>query len=149
MSKARNRGPFTWPPQIEPPAPHARRRLARTCCRCGVLLAVLEFVGLGDAASAEIIDRWQPLPGVGLLDNVVLRIHWFGSSAELREAAKNTGQNIKDTDLKGFSFLKRNTKTGEYVCDLYVVKMAGGLVDRDRTTTFGHEVLHCLGLHHD
>ena len=114
-----------------------------------MLLAALAFGVLGEPASAEIIDRWQPLPSVGLVDNVVLRIHWFGSTAELREAAKNSGQNIKDNDLKGFSFLKRNTKTGEYVCDLYVVKMAGGLVDRDRTTTFGHEVLHCLGLHHD
>jgi len=101
------------------------------------------------ATPAEIIDHRQPLPRVGVLDNVVLRIHWFGSSADLREAARNSGQHFNDTDLKGFSLLKRNTKTGEYVCDVYVVKMAGGFVDGDRTTTFGHEVLHYLGLHHD
>jgi hypothetical protein len=115
----------------------------------GLLLVVLASGWFGDCATAEIIDRWKPLPTVGLLDNVVLRIHWFASTAELQEAAKNMGQEIKDADLKGFSSLKRNTQTGEYVCDVYAVKMAGGLVDRDRTTTFGHEVLHCLGLHHD
>jgi hypothetical protein len=113
---------------------------------CGVVSAVLALMGLGEAVSA---DRWQPLPGVGMLDSVVLRIHWFGSTAELREAAKNSGQITKYTDVKGFSFLKRNTKTGEYVCEVYVVNMDGGLVDGDRTKTFGHEVLHCLGLHHE
>ena len=149
MSMAKNRRPFAWRAHARPAVTRVCRRLAHVYRRGGMLLAALAFGVLGEPASAEIIDRWQPLPSVGLLDNVVLRIHWFGSTAELREAAKNSGQNIKDTDLKGFSFLKRNTKTGEYVCDLYVVKMAGGLVDRDRTTTFGHEVLHCLGLHHD
>jgi hypothetical protein len=51
--------------------------------------------------------------------------------------------------LNGFSILKRNTATGEYVCDLYVVKMTGAYVDEDRTTTFGHEVLHCFGFRHE
>ncbi len=50
--------------------------------------------------------------------------------------------------MNGFSILKRNTKTGEYVCELYVVKMTGAQIDGDRTTTFGHEVLHCFGLQH-
>src|SRR5262249_521240 len=136
-------------PGVGPPTSGACRPLARICRGGGVLLAIFASVGLGETASGEIIDRWQPLPSIGVLDNVVLRIHWFSSSGELREAAKNSGQDIKDTDLKGFSLLKRNTKTGEYVCDVYAVKMAGGLVDRDRTMTFGHEVLHCLGLHHD
>ena len=80
---------------------------------------------------------------------MTLRIHWFESTAELREAAKNSGQEIKEIGLRGFSILKRNTKTGEYVCDLYVVKMRGASVDGDHTTTFGHEVLHCFGLSHD
>jgi hypothetical protein len=149
MSKAKNRGPFARRPNTHSLLQGTLRRLGRVYARGGVLVAVLACVTVGGPAGAEIIDRWQPLPSVGVLDNIVLRIHWFGSSAELREAAKNSGQAIKDTDLKGFSFLKRNTQTGEYVCDVYVVKMAGGLVDRDRTTTFGHEVLHCLGLHHD
>jgi hypothetical protein len=47
------------------------------------------------------------------------------------------------------SILTRNTATGEYSCDLYVVKMTGAYVDRDRTTTFGHEVLQCFGLGHE
>ena len=113
------------------------------------MLVALAFVELGEPSSAQIIDSWQPLPGVGLLDSVVLRIHWLGNAAELHEAARNSGQHMNDPYLKGFSVLKRNTKTGEYVCDVYVVKMAGGFIDHDRTTTFGHEVLHCLGLRHD
>jgi len=99
-------------------------------------------------ARAEIVQHWQPLPGVGVLNYVVLHVHWFDSTAELREAAKNSGQGINYTEIKGFSFLKRNTESGEYVCEVYVVKMGGGRVESDRTTTFGHELLHCLGLYH-
>ena len=51
--------------------------------------------------------------------------------------------------LHGFSVLKRNSETGAYVCDIYVVKMIGAQVDGDRTTTFGHEVAHCFGLRHE
>ena len=68
---------------------------------------------------------------------------------ELREAAKNSGQEINETGLHGFSILKRNKETGEYICDLYVVDMTRAFVDGDRTTTFGHEVLHCFGLQHE
>jgi hypothetical protein len=108
----------------------------------------LASLGVADPAHADLPNRWEAYPGVGVLEGVVLRIHWFGSKAALSEAAKNSGQNI-ETDLKGFSILKRNTQTGEYVCDVYVVKMTGSLVDRDNTTTFGHEVLHCVGLRHE
>ena len=106
-------------------------------------------LGLVDPAAAESPDRWRPYPNVGLLEGVALRIHWFDSTDELREAAKNSGQEINEIGLNGFSILKRNTKTGEYVCDLYVVKMTGAQIDGDRTTTFGHEVLHCFGLRHE
>lgn len=100
-------------------------------------------------ANADGPDRWRPQQSVGLLERVTLRIHWFESTAELREASKNSGQAIKEIGLNGFSILKRNTQTGEYVCDLYVVKMTGAFIDGDRTTTFGHEVLHCFGLAHE
>ncbi len=43
----------------------------------------------------------------------------FSSTAELREAAKNSGQEVNEIGLNGFSVLKRDTKTGEYSCDLY------------------------------
>jgi hypothetical protein len=101
------------------------------------------------AGHADDAERWRPYPEVGLLERVVLRIHWFDSTKELREAAETSGQEIKEIGLNGFSILKRNTKTGEYSCDLYVVKMTGAFIDGDRTTTFGHEVLHCFGLRHD
>jgi len=110
--------------------------------------AAAASVGLSVAANAKPPDHWLPERPVGVLDRVVLKIHWFDSKAELREAAKSSGQLIDPNDLKGFSFLKRNTETGEYVCELYVVKMRGASVDDDRTMTFGHEVLHCFGLRH-
>lgn len=109
---------------------------------------VLASLGLAGLANAKSPDRWRPNPSVGLLEGMTLRIHWFDSTSELREAAKNSGQAINEIGLNGFSILRRNAKTGEYVCDLYVVKMIGAQVDGDRTTTFGHEVLHCFGLQH-
>jgi hypothetical protein len=125
------------------------RVFLRTCVQGCASLALLASLGLADPANAERADRWRPYPNVGLLKSVALRIHWFESTDELREAAKNSGQEIKEIGLNGFSTLKRNTKTGEYVCDLYVVKMTGAQVDGDHTTTFGHEVLHCFGLRHE
>jgi hypothetical protein len=112
-------------------------------------MGLMVLSGLGNPAHAEVPDRWSPNPDVGLREGMTLRIHWFESSAELREAAENSGQEIKEIGLLGYSILRRNTQTGEYVCDIYVVKMRGAQVDGDRTTTFGHEVLHCFGLSHD
>jgi len=125
------------------------RVLSRTCVQGCLWLTIMASLELVDPASAESPDRWRPYPSVGLLEGVDLRIHWFNSIDELREAAINSGQVIKEMGLNGFSILKRNTKTGEYVCDLYVVKMTGAQIDGDRTTTFGHEVLHCFGLSHE
>ncbi len=123
------------------------RRFLKTCCNGCAWLTVLASLAFAEPARAESWDRWLPYQGVGVLEGVVLRIHWFANVAALREAAKNSG--VKDTEPKGFSILKRNTQTGEYVCDVYVVKMTGTAVDGDDTTTFGHEVLHCLGLRHE
>jgi hypothetical protein len=113
--------------------------------------ALLTILALPFAAPAPADDaeRWRPHPDVGLLERVVLRIHWFDSSKELRSAAESSGQEINEIGLNGFSTLKRNSKTGEYSCDVYVVKMTGAQIDGDRTTTFGHEVLHCFGLKHE
>ena len=82
-----------------------------------------------------------------LRDHVTLRMHWYDSLEQLREAAPE--QAVGDGDLQGFSILRRNTETGTWVCDVFVVKMRGALVDNDRTMTFGHELLHCFGLRHD
>jgi hypothetical protein len=91
-------------------------------------------------------DRWQPHADVGVLDHVTLRMHWYDSLELLREAA--LGHDLSGDDLHGFSILRRNTATGEWVCDVFVLKMRGALVDNDRTVTFGHELLHCFGLRH-
>lgn len=98
-------------------------------------------------AHTERLPRWRPHPTVGVLGEVTLKIHWLESTEKLREVAKNHGQ-FKQIGLNGFSVLKRST-TGEYVCDVYILEMAGELVDGERTTTFGHEVLHCFGLQHE
>jgi hypothetical protein len=92
-------------------------------------------------------DRWQPHAKVGVLDNVTLRMHWHDDLDALRAAA--TGHNFNGVDLHGFSILRRNKETGEWVCDVFVVKMRGALVDNDRTVTLGHEILHCVGFSHD
>jgi hypothetical protein len=102
------------------------------------------FAGPGSIAAP---DQWQPHAKVGILDNVTLRVHWHDSLKLLREAA--AAQNVDAIDLHGFSVLRRSGETGEWVCDLYVVKMRGALVDNDRTVTFGHEVLHCFGFRHE
>jgi hypothetical protein len=93
-------------------------------------------------------DRWRPHADVGVLDHVTLRMHWYDSLELLREAA--LGHDLSSTDeLHGFSILRRNTATGEWVCDVFVVRMRGTLVDKERTITFGHELLHCFGFRHE
>ena len=147
MSKSQHGQARTGSP--EHPRSRACRRLFEASRGGCAWLVILASLGLGGPANAESPDRWRPNPNVGVLESVTLRIHWFESSAELREAAKNSGQEINEVGLYGFSILKRNTKTGEYACEIYALKMRGGVVDGDRTTTFGHEVLHCFGLKHE
>ncbi len=112
-----------------------------------VLTAILAVSpALADARPPPVGERWRPSSTVEVLDRVTLRIHWHESLAALREAAASNG--VATGDLQGFATLRRNTVTGEYVCDVFVVKMTGAGVDAARTLTFGHEVLHCLGLSH-
>jgi hypothetical protein len=91
-------------------------------------------------------DRWRPHTEVGVLDHVTLRMHWYDSLELLREAA--VGNDLSGEDLHGFSILRRDTATGAWVCDVFVLKMRGALVDKERTVTFGHELLHCFGFRH-
>jgi hypothetical protein len=120
------------------------RRALTLSLLCTILAAWPAFAGpLGMVTP----DRWAPHADVGVLEHVTLRMHWYDSLEMLREAA--TGHDLSPVDLHGFSILRRNTETGEWVCDVYVVKMRGALVDNDRTVTFGHEVLHCFGLRHE
>ena len=124
------------------------------CVRRGHLrswacFAVLASLASASAEAAKSYQRWHSYPNVGLLEGVTLKIHWFDSAEQLREAARQDGRDLKQMGLHGFSVLKRNKETGAYVCDLFVVKMTGAQVDGRRTTTFGHEVLHCFGLGHE
>jgi hypothetical protein len=92
-------------------------------------------------------DQWEPHPQVGILDRVRRNIHWHDNIKLLREAALE--HNVSAIDLHGFSVLRRNNANGEWVCDLFVVRMKGALVDNARTVTFRHEVLHCFGFPHE
>ena len=125
----------------------ARPKGPRRALALGVLSTILA-IPPAFAGSVGMVtpDRWRPHADVGVLDNVTLRVHWYESLALLREAA--VGHDMSGDDLHGFSILRRNTATGEWVCDVFVVKMRGALVDNDRTVTFGHEALRCFGLRH-
>jgi hypothetical protein len=149
MSRLQHRHSSAESARLGRPLSRAGRCFLKTCRNGCAWLAILASLAFADPAHAESPDRWQPYPGIGLLAGVVLRIHWFDSAAALHEASENSGQKINEIGLKGFSILKRNTQTGEYVCDVYVVKMTGASVDGDHTKTFGHEVLHCFGLRHE
>jgi len=121
----------------------ARRRRAALALLSAVLAGAPAVAGpLGPPEH----EYWQSRETVGVLDRVVLRVHWFESVAQLRAAA--SGRDVNPRDLRGFAVLSRDKDTGGYVCDVFVVKLGGSQVDDDRTVTFGHEVLHCLGLSH-
>ena len=123
----------------------SRRQAAR---RLVLLLAILAVApAFGKPLGMVFPDRWLPHPKVGVLDRVTLKIHWHDSIAVLRETAAQ--HNVGAVDLHGFSMLRRDTASGEWICDVHVVRMRGALVDKDRTVTFGHEVLHCFGLRHE
>jgi hypothetical protein len=113
------------------------------------LVCLATLPGVSNDGAAQTPDRWRSHPAIGVLDSVTIRFHWYESSAELRDAAENGGREINARGLHGFSVLRRNTETGEYVCDVFVLKMRGAFVDGDRTMTFGHEILHCVGLGHE
>ena len=72
--------------------PWGWRVFPRTCMQGCLWLTIMASLELADPASAESPDRWRPYPSVGLLEGVALRIHWFDSTDELREAAKTVGK---------------------------------------------------------
>jgi hypothetical protein len=121
------------------------RRAIRTFGLLWVILA--GSPALGSSLGMVTPDQWLPHETVGVLDRVTVRVHWFETLAALRTAASE--RDVSARFLQGFSVLSRNKETGAYSCDVFVVKMGGSLVDKDRTVTFGHEVLHCFGLSHE
>ena len=107
-------------------------------------------VSIAMSGTASAADRWRPYPTVGVLEGVTLRVRWFKDVIELRKAVEDTGLKIDESGaLHGLSVLRRNTETGAYVCDVFVLELKGAPLDNMRTMSFGHEVLHCFGLVHD
>lgn len=135
---------MTGPTSSMPAAAKRRRRTFVLGLLSTILALPSAFAG---PVGTVTPDRWRPHADVGVLEHVTLRVHWYDSIDLLREAA--VGHDLSGDDLHGFSILRRNTTTGEWVCDVFVVRMRGALVDNDRTVTFGHEVLHCVGLRHE
>ena len=124
-------------------APKGRRR----ALLLGALLTMLAAAPtLAKPLGLVAPDKWQPHAKVGILERVTLNIHWHDSLELLREAA--AAHNVESGDLHGFSILRRTT-AGDWICDVFVVRMRGALVDNDRTMTFGHEMLHCFGYRHE
>ena len=126
-----------------PPKPENRLRAL------GLSLLWAIFASPASAGPLGMVtpERWRPHAEVGVLDHVALRMHWYDSLELLRDAAVE--HDVGPDELHGFSILRRDSETGAWVCDVFVVKMRGAFVDNDRTMTFGHELLHCFGLRHD
>jgi hypothetical protein len=122
-----------------------RRRALRAAALLGFIVSASAV--RGGTLGVVTPDQWVPHATIGVLDRVTLRVHWYESLAALRKAAIE--RNVSSRDLQGFSILSRKVDTGEYVCDVFVVRMGGALVDNERTVTFGHEALHCFGFSHD
>lgn len=123
----------------------SRRRVICALGGLGITLAATS--ALANPLALPTPDQWVAHKAVGILDRVTLRAHWYESLTALRKAAAE--RDIHSRSLRGFSILSRNTETGEYVCDVFMVSMGSALVDNDRTVTFGHEVLHCFGFRHN
>lgn len=66
-------------------------------------------------------------------------------AAKNKYALAHSGNNrpsIRTTSETGFTVMFRNRKTGEYACELYLIKPE--YVDDEKTTATGHELEHCI-----
>lgn len=122
------------------------------CRRYASVLAVVPLpllAFLAHASGGEVIR-----PKLEFTDMRV-EVHWMASSADIRLQAQKYRVDLPSATFgssrvyagryEGFSILgKRN---GERVCLLFVRKPEH--VNDDKTTAFGHELLHCLfGAYH-
>jgi hypothetical protein len=69
------------------------------------------------------------------LTEVTIRVHWYDDARDIPRTEYRTTN-------AGLAVLKRRTDTGEYVCDVHVVRPR--FIDSSKVSTVGHEVLHCL-----
>lgn len=110
--------------------------MQRLACLCLALWLALA------RSTAHAADVWAQVADVG---TVTVRIHW-GSEQELRAAARSFGKR-RQSELFGFSVLRKNLETGAYTCDIYMPRSPTRVDDRV-TNHLGHELAHCLGLSH-
>jgi hypothetical protein len=105
----------------------------------GCYIALSAFV-VGRASADEV---WESVAAVA---EVTVRVHWV-STAELTAAARRLGKR-PDGKAMAFSVLRKDTKTGIFVCDIYSPYRPARLQDR-ATASLGHEAAHCLGFSHE
>lgn len=118
-------------------------RQARVLVHPPMRLTVLGYgLCLGLVAAADAGELWTVSAEVPV---VTVRIHWV-SRAELLETARNLGKRPQTTAL-AFSVLRENVATGDYVCDVYMLKQPVRVWD-EPTASLGHELAHCLGFVH-
>lgn len=68
----------------------------------------------------------------GVIENVLITLHYVGSYEELEEMA--------GSPVEGFSLCERQVDKNMAWCDVYILEPK--VVDGDHILTFGHEVFH-------
>lgn len=114
-----------------------------------VLRPTLTLVALACSMCARAVLGGEFVrPTLELNDLRVVVTHL--STVELANLQRTHGVRINARDIRkgnrhGFTILKRNLKTGELTCEIYLPSdRRPRLVDDEATLTLGHEFLHCL-----
>ena len=82
----------------------------------GLLWMIAVAPALANPTRISGPDFWRPYATIGVLARVTLEVHWYETKEALREAANE--RDIDARNLHGFSILRRNRATGEYICDV-------------------------------
>jgi hypothetical protein len=95
------------------------------------------------AATASAQTLGEPIVEV---PEVLVRITWYEHQRDL-VAARGRHTNVIERSLTGYAVLLRDRKTGQFVCEVHVVRPIRW---RGRQMeVVGHEIMHCFGYRHD
>jgi hypothetical protein len=106
-------------------------------------LALLALVAL--TAHAQDVERVSP-PTIDVGTEFTVRITWVETIQQVAQAARATGAAIPRNGARAFTVLKRNSQTGEYVCEITAVKPR--MWDDSSMDAIGHELMHCMAFDH-
>lgn len=105
----------------------------------GIITAgILTLAVLPSCDNAGTINKTQ-INNSGMELSVVVTT--YPSVESLNAANDRLRPNVEDKDVKGF-FILWKTEVDSYVCELHVLDIVR--VDDDRTTSWGHELAHCV-----